>query len=207
MCLSSTRSTPAQCPTANFSFQSLPRPSLSVFIPVLNYKRSDGTGPPPLLRGTMSSADNPPSLALSDIMHPMSPSPVPTDDEKVSNYAQTARTTHDVLDLHPQESSEPFPTPHITNIQSRLQAMGYLSANEASDVEERTLEYVLPPNTSAREQELVEMVRRPPNQHGIDLRTAIDKTTRPTFLRRHKSTRAASRNDIQSPHAEGHDFG
>ena len=114
----------------------------------------------------MSSTDNPPSLALSDIMHPMSPSPAPTDDEKVPSYGPSGRIAQEAVDLSPQEPCDAYSYVQLSNIQSRLQAMGYLAAKEGFDAEEQALEYVIPPNTSAREQELVEMVRCSPCDSG-----------------------------------------
>ena len=81
----------------------------------------------------MSTDPPPPSLALGDIIHLMSPSPAPTDPANV-----TAAPT-------PETQSEPISDPDRAHFLKRLTELG-LPASEGS-------------NLNSRERELVDMVR------------------------------------------------
>ena len=84
-------------------------------------------------------ANDPPPLALSDIMHPFTPSPGregEVDEDQDPAHPETPRTV----------SPEPLEQPEIDSIKSRLLQLGMVSSRE--------------PNWSPRERELADMVPR-----------------------------------------------
>jgi hypothetical protein len=104
-------------------------------------------------------------LALSDIMHPMSPSPVPLEEQQttptsVLDVLQTTPTS--VLDVLQatglrEWSPEPLTESEFSNIRNRLHQMGLITTY-GSDDEQLPLRRVnIASNLSLRETELTDM--------------------------------------------------
>ena len=99
-----------------------------------------------------------PSLALSDIMHQMSPSPVPIDEQQTP----TASTSHERRPRIERElSPEPVTETDVLNIRMRLQEMGFEVALPTSGpgvAGSLSKSQSAMNNASSREKELLDMV-------------------------------------------------
>ncbi|KAJ3491550.1 hypothetical protein NLJ89_g11329 [Agrocybe chaxingu] len=105
----------------------------------------------------MSSNDNPPTLDLSDIMHHMSPSPVPFDEQPLPSTNSNEQTPKHNRDASP----EPISRADVQTIRRRLEEMGLIAtrqrtAAEAAESSSRRL--ISSGNASSREKELVDMI-------------------------------------------------
>ncbi len=110
-----------------------------------------GTPPPSEMMG---STDNPPVLALSDIMHPMSPSPVPLEEQQT-----TSESVLDALQATSLRdwSPEPLTESEFSNIRNRLHQMGLITTY-GSDDEPLPLRRVnIASDLISRERELTDM--------------------------------------------------
>ncbi|CAA7259434.1 unnamed protein product [Cyclocybe aegerita] len=108
----------------------------------------------------MSSNDNPPTLDLSDIMHHMSPSPVPFEEPPLppatNSDEQTPKNNRDA-------SPEPISESNIQTIRRRLEEMGLVATRQriaAEAGESSSSRLISSGNTSSREKELVDMILR-----------------------------------------------
>ncbi|KAF8967486.1 hypothetical protein BDZ97DRAFT_2073535 [Flammula alnicola] len=125
----------------------------------LNVPTSSNT--PSSSSATMSLADNLPTLALSDIMHHMSPSPVPLEEHNPE--------TEQIGSLRERAASpEPLSEADVLGIRRRLEEMGLLVARRQIGTERNASSTSQLSNLSSREKELVDMVLRLTDQLPID---------------------------------------
>ena len=112
-------------------------------------------GTPPSSEGMMCSTDNnPPVLALSDIMHPMSPSPVPLEEQQT-----TSASVLDALQATGlrEWSPEPLTESEISNIRNRLHQMGLITTYSSDDEQLPLRRVNIASDLSLRERELTDM--------------------------------------------------
>lgn len=100
----------------------------------------------------MSSSDNLPLLALSDIMHPMSPSPVPIDDTPDSAAAEF------LPNYNSNSFQEPLSNSDVFSIQKKLQEMGLVLSIRSENGETHSWSINVANTASSRERELTDMV-------------------------------------------------
>ena len=98
----------------------------------------------------MSSNENPPSLLLSDIMHPMSPSPAPVEDQLP-------------LDAHhprynPDAQQEPLTDSEALIIRNRLQELGLVMSYGSENEDLPIPGFGVANHLSPKEKELTNMV-------------------------------------------------
>jgi len=98
----------------------------------------------------MSSNENPPSLLLSDIMHPMSPSPAPVEDLLP-------------LDAHyprydPDAQQEPLTDSEVLIIRNRLQELGLVMSYGPENEDLPIPRLSVANHLNLRERELIDMV-------------------------------------------------
>jgi len=98
----------------------------------------------------MSSNENLPSLLLSDIMHPMSPSPVPVEDQLP-------------LDAHhprynPDAQQEPLTDSEVLVIRNRLQELGLVTSYGSENEDLLIPRLGVANHLNLRERELIDMV-------------------------------------------------
>ncbi|KDR84420.1 hypothetical protein GALMADRAFT_712251 [Galerina marginata CBS 339.88] len=106
----------------------------------------------------MSSTDNPPSLALSDIMHHMSPSPAPFEEQgSMGNITEAASIGGGPLGR--DASPEIYNAVDVTPMRQRLEELGFLVARPRNG-EQGLVDLTSNNNTSSREKELLDMVIR-----------------------------------------------
>lgn len=98
----------------------------------------------------MSSADNPPPLALYDIMHPMSPSPAPLEDYAAPDAIISEQSRNN----NKEPSPEPLTEAERSSFRDKLIEMGLVTGECTEDGRLSAL----PQNASSRERELVNMV-------------------------------------------------
>ena len=105
---------------------------------------------------TMSLTDVPPSLELSDIMHHMSPSPVPPEDPG-STTAATTIQQGDIAEERAASPTGPSET-DVLGFRRRLEEMGLWSSKRHNGLQENAMSDSNFSSTSSRERELLEMV-------------------------------------------------
>ena len=116
----------------------------------------------------MSSNENPLQLTLSDIMHHMSPSPVPAEDSRPAEDAEMGASYLNGSQREREGSPEPLTDTDIVAMRRRLHALGFsLDRDEASvgGVIIRHSDGF--GNTTLREKELLNMVCSP-SVHSIN---------------------------------------
>ena len=101
---------------------------------------------------TMSSNENLPSLSLSDIMHPMSPSPAPVEDQLPAP-----------LDAHhprydPDAQQEPLTDSEVLIIRNRLQELGLVISYRSENEDLPIPRLGIANHLNLREKELIDMV-------------------------------------------------
>jgi len=104
----------------------------------------------------MSSTDNPPSLELSDIMHHMSPSPVPPEDPG-STMATTMAQQTNIYEERAESPDRPSET-DVLGFRRRLEEMGLLALKRHNGFQENAISGSSVTSTSSRERELLDMV-------------------------------------------------
>lgn len=97
----------------------------------------------------MSSNENLPSLLLSDIMHPMSPSPAPLEDQ----VPAPRQSRYD-----PDAQQEPLTSSEVLNIRNRLQELGVVMSYGSENEDLPTPRLGITNHLNLREKELTEMV-------------------------------------------------
>lgn len=130
------------------------RNTFRIRISILTFGNNMQGGTSPSSR-TISSTDNPPVLSLSDIMHPMSPSPAPLEEQHT--------TPEPVLDKSQaaglrEWSLEPSTESEYSDIQNRLHEMGLITTYGANDEQLSLGRVNIDSNLSSRERELTDMV-------------------------------------------------
>ena len=106
----------------------------------------------------MSSNENPPQLALSDIMHHMSPSPVPAEDSRTAEYPELGGPYPNGNRREREGSPEPLTAADIVAMRRRLHELGISlgrDRNELNIGERHSDDF---DNATLRERELVNMV-------------------------------------------------
>ncbi|KAF8805994.1 hypothetical protein BYT27DRAFT_7025856, partial [Phlegmacium glaucopus] len=104
-----------------------------------------------------------PQLALSDIMHHMSPSPVPAEDLRTGEDSEMRGPYPNGSRREREGSPEPLTEPDVVTIRRRLRALGFSLGgdwNESGIGEDLTRHSDDLGNATPRERELVNMVLR-----------------------------------------------
>ncbi|PPQ92773.1 hypothetical protein CVT25_003882 [Psilocybe cyanescens] len=107
----------------------------------------------------MSSTENPPSLALSDIMHHMSPSPVPPDEHVTNVYDFGSGEGSN----NANSSTESYNQVDVAGVRRRLNELGYPVARHRNGGDND-----MQSGISSREKELLDMVLSLMNSVPID---------------------------------------
>ena len=113
----------------------------------------------PSLEPPMSSNENPPQLTLSDIMHHMSPSPVPADDLR-PEYSELGGQFLNGSQREREESPKPLAEADVVAMRRRLHELGFLLDRDRNeliieDMNRHTDDFSV---MTLREKELVNMV-------------------------------------------------
>lgn len=109
----------------------------------------------------MSSNENPPQLALSDIMHHMSPSPVPAEDSTTAEYPEMGGPYPNGIRREREGSPEPLTEADVVAIRRRLHELGISlgrdrnELNIGEDLNRHSDDFG---DANLRERELVNMV-------------------------------------------------
>ena len=115
----------------------------------------------PSLEPPMSSNENPPQLALSDIMHHMSPSPVPAEDSTTAEYPEMGGPYSNGIRREREGSPEPLTEADVVAIRRRLHELGISlgrdrnELNIGEDLNRHSDDFG---DANLRERELVNMV-------------------------------------------------
>jgi hypothetical protein len=104
----------------------------------------------------MSSTDIPPSLELSDIMHHMSPSPVPPEDP--GSITPTTTIQQSIIAEERAESPDMPSETDVLGFRRRLEEMGFWTSKRHNGLQENAISDGKVSNTNSRERELLDMV-------------------------------------------------